>query len=240
MPRDLLSTLLLLSFAACSRAPDSQTDLERLDRELANSQSPENTRDPAVAQAIAAPIMADPTLSQASNGNAVRPPPRPDSGAVPLDPPHPDPVNAHTLRHAPAARQPCPQCDAHAESYTLGALAASQGQRGCASVSYSAAWANRLPADLPLYPGAQVVEAAGNASGRCALRMVTFASGAAPAKMIDWYYTRATTAGYSVEHRTGHGTQVLVGTKGSAAYVVYVTPRQDGGSDVDLLTNAGT
>jgi hypothetical protein len=33
---------------------------------------------------------------------------------------------------------------------------------------------------------------------------------------------------------------VLGGTRGEDAYVVYVTARKGGGSDVDLVSNAGT
>lgn len=226
----------LLLLAACGASPNAPQDLDALDRELANVNSAANGRDPAIADALNAPIMVDPALAQSSNANAVRPPSRPDSGAVPPDVAIPDRVDPATLKRAPAPAGDCPRCRAKAGALTLGELARRQSP-GCAPVSYAAGWANRLPADLPLYPDARVAEAAGS-DGKCALRVVSFASGAAPQKLIDWYYTRATTAGYSAEHQADGGLHVLGGTRGGAAYVVYVTPRASG-SSVDLLSNAG-
>ena len=238
--RTALAFLLLL--AACGEAPQSQQqDLEALDRELSDVNSAGNARDPAVADALAGQIMVDPNLAQSSNANAVRPASRPDSGAVPVDIARPDPVDPATLKRAPAAAGDCPQCRAKPQAFTLAALAGQQpSAKACATVSYSAGWANRLPADLPLYPDARVVEAAGNAQGTCRLRVVSFASSAAPAKLIDWYYTRATAARYSAEHRTDGAMRVLGGSRGADAYIVYVAPRPGGGSDVDLVSNAGT
>lgn len=231
----LLAPALLLLVAACARAPDRQEELNQLDRELTAT----NGADPAIAQALHDQIMVDPGLQQSSNANAVRPPSRPDSGATPPDLARPDPVDPATLRHAPAARTDCPQCRAHRQAFTLGALAA-QGGGACPQLGYSAAWANRLPADLPLYPDARVTEAAGAAAGPCRLRAVSFRSSAAAAKLVDWYYTHATAGRYSAEHRTDGAMQVLGGTRGPDAYVVYVTPRAGGGADVDLVTNAGS
>lgn len=238
----LVFTMLLL-LAACGRQPDTQQDLDSLDRELTDANSAGNRRDPTVAQALHDQIMVDPTLAQQSNANAVRPPARPDDGAVPPDLARPDPVDARTLRHAPTAGGDCPDCKARTGALTLGALAARQRGRtaDCAgAVSYSAGWANRLPADLPLYPDARVTEAAGNNLGGCRLRVVSFASSAAATKVIDWYYTRATAARYSAEHRAQGSLHVVGGTRGDDAYVVYVTPRQGGGADVDLVSNAGS
>ena len=231
---------LLLALAACGKASDAPTDVDALDRELTAANGPA-AADPAIAQALHDQIMVDPGLQQQSNANAIRPPDRPDPGAVPPDLARADPVKAATLRHAPPPTTGCPQCRARSGAYTLGALAAGQATgRGCAAVSYSAGWANRLPADLPLYPDARITEAAGNAAGACRLRAVSFASGAGAGKLIDWYFTRATAAGYTAEHQADGAMQVLGGTRGGDAFVIWVTPRPGGGSDVDLMTNAGS
>lgn len=112
---------------------------------------------------------------------------------------------------------------------------------GCAAnVSHYAGGANRPTADLPLYPDARVVEAAGANRGGCALRVVNFATAAPLGKVIDWYFTRATGAGYSAGHRTEGPQHMLAGVRGDATYVVYVSPRTGGGTDVDLVVNAGT
>ena len=237
-----LSLASLLALVACGHSVDKPTDLDALDRELTTDNAAQ--RDPAVLAALHDQIMVDPGLTQSSNANAVRPPSRPDSGAIPPDPaaPRADPVDPAKLRHAPAAGT-CAECTAAQGALTLGALAGRQrdgSARRCAgAVAYSAAWANRLPADLPLYPDARVVEAAGNDRDGCALRVVSFASSAAPAKLVDWYYTRATAAGYSAGHGSDGHQNVVAGTRGADAYTVYVTPRAGGGGDVDLVTNAG-
>lgn len=236
MPR-LLAFALLIPLAACDRTPDAQTDLDQLDRELTDANSAGNLRDPAIAQALHDQIMVDPGLTQSSNANAVRPPSRPDFGATPLDVARPDPVDPATLRPAPAAKPDCPQCRAKPQAFTLAALAAQQPRtQNCAKVSYSAAWANRLPAALPLYPDARVVEAAGNDASGCALHVVTFSTSASPAKLVNWYHTHATAAGYSAEHRADGTMHVLGGAKGDAAYMLYASPRQGGGAEVDLVS----
>lgn len=117
---------------------------------------------PAVAQALHDRITVDPTLTRPSGAAVVKPRPRPDL------------INAATPRRALAL-----------------ARRRTSVSRCAAMVHYAIGWANRLPADLPLYPDARVAEAAGNDAGRCRLRVVSYASGAAPAKVIDWYDTRA-------------------------------------------------
>lgn len=230
---------------ACGKEPASQQDLASLDAELTATNGADSSRDSALTAALADQIMVDPALAQSSNDNVVRPPTRPDSGAVPGDgaAPRVDTVDAATLKKAPAAAGDCPECKAKTGALTLGALAERQTHAHAANcgaaVSYSAGWANRLPADLPLYPDARLSEAAGADQNGCALRVVSYSSGAATDKVIDWYYTRVTKVGYSAEHKADGAQHVLGGTRGNAAYVVYASPRAGGGTDVDLVSNAG-
>lgn len=242
MTRARTMLLASLALAACGETPSTERDLESLDRELAAPATP--ARDPAIGTALADQIIVDPALTQGSNANAIRPPARPDSGATPpVDiAAIPDRVDAATLRRAPAPSGDCPECRAATGALTLGALAGTRPQTArCApDVGYSATWSNRLPADLPLYPDARVVEAAGSDRDGCALRVVNFATPAALGKVIDWYYTRAAAAGYSAGHRTEGAQHVLAGVRGAAAYIVYVSPRAGGGTEVDLVVNTGT
>jgi hypothetical protein len=69
--------------------------------------------------ALGSQIMVDPRLAQSSNTDAVRPPTRPESGAVPDSALAADPVDAKTLKRAPAASNDCPECKA-ADFPTLG------------------------------------------------------------------------------------------------------------------------
>lgn len=237
-----------LALSACGQRQDD-SNLDTLDAELADRNNAANAKDPALVSALQDQIMVDPQLASQANGDAVRPPSQPYASPIPPDAAtgtRPV-VDAKQLRHAPAAdpKAGCPQCQAADGAVTLGALAGRQSDRrtrGCsANVQYSTSWANRLPADLPLYPDARVTEAAGSSTGGCALRIVSFASASPLQTVIDWYYTRATQAGYSAEHRTDGDQHVLGGTRDrdGGAYVLYVSPRPDGGSDVDLVANNG-
>ncbi len=240
--RIIASLALLATLAGCGKQPASQQDLDSLDKEL--TQGNAAGRDPALSASLADQIMVDPALTQGSNANAVRPPNRPDPRAVPpVDIAKTnDAVDPKTLRKAPAPSADCPECRARSGEMTLGALAQKQGgQGGCAArVAYSAGWANRLPAAIPLYPDARVIEAAGADRNGCSLRVVTFASTAPLDRVLDWYHTRATGGGYSAEHKVDGTQHVLAGTRGDAAYVVYARPRAGGGTEVDLVANAGT
>ncbi len=232
--------LLPLALAACNRSSTDQQDLNSLDAELTNGA----VRDPALTSSLGGQIMVDPRLAQSSNTDAVRPPPRLDSGAVPPEGPlKADPVDPRTLKRVPAASNDCPECKAANGALTLGALAERQTTPDagvCAKkIGYSAGWANRLPADLPLYPAARLTEAAGADKDGCRLRVVSFASAAPMQKMLDWYFTKVSAAGYSAGHSTDGRQHVLGGVRGNDAYVVYVTARAGGGSDVDLVSNAG-
>jgi hypothetical protein len=244
------------ALAACGTRDSGQPNLDSLDNELVDAGNTSNTRDPALMSALQDQIMVDPTLAQQANEDAIRPPARPYSGAVP-----PDGIavpagaaaatngaaTSEKLKPAPAPARGagCPQCAAARESLTLGALAARQQDRrtsGCAgTMRYSARWADRLPADLPLYPDARVTEAAGSQSGKCALRAVSFASSAPLQKILDWYYTRTTHAGYSAEHQADGTEHVLGGTRDrdDGAFALFLTSRADGGTDVDLVANNG-
>lgn len=218
--------------AGTSAAPNGQDP-------AAADARPEN--DPVLAGALRDQIMVDPRLVQQANADTLRPPAQPESLALP-----PETVAdaafkpvAGTLRSAPAASGNCPQCAAARRALTLGALAASQGaSANCVQkVSYSTTWANRLPEAVSLYPDARVREAAGADEQGCALRVVSFASAAPMQRLLDWYYTRTTDAGY----RAGHGTEgdehILAGTRPSAAFMLRLRPRAGGGTDVDLMVD---
>lgn len=245
---------LALSVAACGQRDDADRNLDNLDNELVEAGSAAgNTRDPAMMAALQDQIMVDPALTQQSNANTVRPPAQPYSGAVPSDGIAQAPAGGAgglgtsvTAKSAPAPKAGgCPGCEAARESLTLGALASRQSDRRTASCAgalrYSARWAERLPADLPLYPGARVSEAAGADTATCRVRAVSFSTDSSLQSVIDWYYTRTTKAGYSAEHQADDAEHVLGGTraKDGGAYVLNLTERRGGGTEVDLLANNG-
>lgn len=233
-----------LALAACGRPPAARNDLDTLDQQLTEGRV-SNDADPASKAAIREPIMVDPALAQQSNARAVRPAPHPDPGAMPPDQlgAPADTSKAGDLRPTPAARPGCPQCTAARGALTLGALAERTSTRAasaCAGgISYATIWSTRLPAALPLYPDARVLEAAGTDAGGCALRIVSFASNAPLGRVSDWYYAHLTRAGFAPEHRADGSEHVLGGTRGDAAFMVYLRPAAHGGTEVDLVSNAG-
>lgn len=141
------------------------------------------------------------------------------------------------LRPAPAPRQlaaDAPDTDA----MRAAAIAAVKpGGANCAeSAEYSSAWAARLPAAFPVYPHGNTLEAAGTDQGDCALRVVSFLTPVALADVLSFYTTRAIDAGYGAEHALKAGDNVLSGTRGRAAYVIYARRLPQGVTQVDLVT----
>lgn len=235
-----LFAVLPLALPGCTRASDELSDAEV-----------SNAADPQLASALQEQIMVDPQLGRQANSDAIRPPSQPYSGAVPSDAvaANTDTIDTNGLMKAPApvaAGAGCTQCAAAREAVTLGGLAARQKNAGtakcAASLQYSAGWAQRLPADLPLYPQARVTEAAGTEGGQCALRVVSFSAAQPMQNLLDWYYTRAVRAGYSSEHQVDGKQHILGGTRArdDGAYVLYMTARADGGTDIDLVANNGS
>ena len=233
-----LSLILPLALAACGGASDN-----------GDESADANGVDPELASALQSQIMVDPQLAQQGNGDSVRPPGQPYSAGVPNEGVAAGgAAQEGELMRAPApvaADKNCGACTAARESVTLGGLAERQKQGGmsacAAQLQYSAGWAQRLPADIPLYPRANVSEAAGTGGGKCALRVVSFSAPVTVQGMLDWYYTKATRSGYTSEHQVDGEQHILGGTRDrdGGAYVLYVTPRADGGSDIDLVANNG-
>lgn len=236
-----VAALMPLALAGCgSGGDDAGNDSAQID--LANA------ADPQLTSALQSQIMVDPSLGQQSNGDAIRPPGQPYAGGVP-----PEGVAAggdagggQLLRApAPVSGEQCNQCETAREAVTLGGLAQRQRDQrtsGCAAkLQYSAGWAQRLPADLPLHPQARVTEAAGTEGGACKLRVVSFSVAQPMQHMLDWYYTKAVRGGYTAEHQADGAEHVLGGTrdKDDGAYVLFMTARADGGTDVDLVANNG-
>ncbi len=212
-------------------------NVDTLDAELLRG----NAGDPAVTAALQDQIMVDPSLAGQSGNGAVRPPDRPYSAAAPAaNVASGSAGQSESLQSAPKPGA-CPSCKGGREALTLGELAAVQkaGNRQCANkVGYSAQWANRLPAAFALHPDAKLSEAAGTDADGCRMRVVSFTIAQPVDRMVDWYYTRARKGGYSAEHQADGQQHVLGGTRGNAAYAVYLSP-EGRGTSVDLIVDGG-
>ena len=210
-----------LALAACGRGDEG--NLASLDNQLAG-----NDVDPALTSALEDQIAVDPELAQQSNKNAVRPPETPTQAPYPQQ-------GGGTLR-APepgqkAAAQPA-------------ALASGGPGGGCTDANrfdYNQAWAQKMPAAFPVYPGAKVTDAAANQQSGCSARVVTFTTGDNYQRVLDWYHTQAVRSGYTSEHQVREGDHILAGAnegKGAAFYLI-ATPKQNG-SEVALIVNGAS
>lgn len=231
--------VLALCLAGCKKEPSAK-EIAGMDKELVGNAA---EADPALTSALQDQIMVDPNLVQQSNDHSARPadgrrqapiPPGTTAGSAPA----PGPKTA--------LRAPPPAPASSGGKMTLGELAKAQAAgpqtKNCTrDVQYSARWANRLPAAIPLYPDAQVSEAAGNNLPGCRLRVVSFASTAAMQMLIDYYYTAAIRAGYTSEHQAKDGEHILAGAreKDGGAYYISFARRPGGGTNVDLIANNG-
>lgn len=223
--RRVFSILLLgLALSSCG-GTSADPKAEKLDERLLGK----GNADPVLTAALEDQIMVDPSLANMANRNAVRT----------ADAPMTAPLPPETTGPSAAAERP--------DAPTLGQMAANQARAardkfaGCAlDVAYSQGWANRLPADLPLYPRARVEEAAGTDRPGCKLRAVTFTTMAPPRAVIDFYIGQSKRAGFA-SSTEAKGKETLVGGTRSdgAAYYVVVTPAEAGGTIVDLVLNNG-
>lgn len=201
--------------AACGGSGGTaENNLAGLDNEL-------NDADPALTSALEDQIAVDPQLAQQSNRNAVRP------AETPAQAQYPAPVPGGS----------------GAQQAQLSAAAAGEGGIACpggAKWDTNSAWAQRLSATFPVYPGGRVTESAGANQGDCRIRAITFTTGDPVQRVLDWYHTQAVRAGYSSEHQIRDGDHVLAGAKESddGAFYLIVTPKSTG-AEVALIANKG-
>jgi len=236
------------ALAACDPA-GNDSELADLDNQLTG-----NDVDPALTTALEDQILVDPTLANQSNKNAVRPPETPRTAQYPAPVPEVEAPRGAASQGAPAVRTAArrtagagsarPAADETDRQHaSLARASAGGGGTACAGnapFQYDRRWAGRLSAAFAVYPGGQVTEAAGNNSGNCRVRVVTFATGDAPQRVLGWYADRARRAGYTAQSQRRGADLVLGGTNESdgGAYYLIVTPK-GAGSEVALVANKG-
>lgn len=238
----LALTVASLALAACQGADDSAAQDE--DAALLA-----DAGDPAMKGALEDQILVDPDLVDKSNRNAVLA--EGSDGSVPsasvpkgqlaaTEQAAKAAIGPRGLMSAPAptqiAAEECKDCN---QGSTLGAKAAQQSGLCKGKLDYAMGWANRMPADFAVYPRANVKEAAGVDQGQCNIRVVNFTTPAALKNVVDFYYTKARRGGYSAEYQLRGADHVLGGIKGEAAYVLFLKPMSNGGTEVDIVANGG-
>ena len=215
----LLPALLML--IACGGSEDTAS-LNDLDAKLGGK----NEADPALTAALEDQILVDPALRGQSNGDAIRPAPKPYQSPIP---------KGEGLKTDPASTK------------TLGDLASTQSDvakdsfNGCGlSVNYAMSFAAKLPVDMPLFPKSRVTEAAGSDDNGCKLRAVSHNSSAAIGDVAAHYAASGRRAGYSVGAKPEGKGQLITGKRAAdgGAFYVILTPVSDG-TQADLVINNG-
>lgn len=107
-------------------------------------------------------------------------------------------------------------------------------------VRYSASWAARLPARLPVYPRGAVVEAFGRDGRDCTIRAVRFSSPVPAQEILRFYATLATQEGFAITYGETTGLWRIEASKAGARVLVEVRPSLVEGQEVDLVSVAGT
>lgn len=202
--------------------------------------------DPAITAALGQPILIDPDLVSMNDANAVAQVSDFDRSLPALDT-GPDAVararaaaldllgGQSRLQSAPAARQADDGPLLTAAARTI--AKSGEADRCTSQVSNGMVWAARMPPAFPVYPMGAVQAAAGIDQRGCALRVVTFHTPVPPADVMDFYFTRATAAGFALDRVMQQGDDVLAGTHGKGALIVYARPLPSGATEVDLVTS---
>lgn len=200
-------------------------------------------RDPVAVAALDDPLMTDPDLTGQNRGNAALDGGLPD-GAMPAFKRSPEEIAAAKTeaerllgRPIPAAPDPASSAAASrlAGAATMQAIAKASGLGGnCAGkLEYSAIWAARLPAALPVYPRGHTLVAGGSDQAGCKLRAVRYVTPVEPGEVIAFYHASASGAKLPATCSREGDDEVLSG-KG---YTLFVRKRGDGLSEVDLVTS---
>jgi hypothetical protein len=208
------SLIILVAVSSCTSAPSAENQA--------------NAVDPAIALALADPLMSDPQLDRRSNAGMLRPADQPNQALVPLGEPN-------TLRTGAAGT-------ALARARAAIARLGIDRFAGCAlDAPYGFGWADRLPDGLSLPETGRVSEAAGSDQGNCRLRVVSFASSDPPSATIAFYRRAAKAGGYRENQRSRGSATVIEATRSrdGAAFVVTIGAGVPDGSAVDLVSNRG-
>ncbi|MFM5907569.1 MAG: hypothetical protein ACKOPO_08295 [Novosphingobium sp.] len=227
-PRLVFCALGLLALSACS---DGRHDAGK-------------PVDPAVSAALAGPLLIEPDLAalnggaRALSGNGVA------SAHIPANlftPESIDAAKAEAKAMLGGALQPASDSSssdkAVAGETALMSLRIAFGKTPCENgLGWSAIWATRLPDPVSIYPRGHVAEATGSDDAGCRMRAVTFRTGAGISDVVDFYWTRATRAGFSPQHRANGDAHAISAEKGGLSFTVFVKPGPDGQSEVHLIT----
>ena len=232
-PASVLALALFAGLAAC--APD-QPRKERAEQ------------DPAISGALNEQLMTDPDLARINPENRAVVGGGPATAPIPLEDRSPEAIAraradaAALLGRAAGSALPAATgnlAPARRDTPALAAFAALGSQaKPCADkLEYGFTWAARIPAALPIYPRGHAQDAGGTDRDGCALRSVRFVTPVPVAEVTAFYWAAARRAGLAAEHRMAGADHAVIARKGSATGVALIGQREDGLTQVDLVTS---
>lgn len=205
--------------------------------------------DPATRLALEAPLLVDPALDTQSRRFAVMSDPAPVDGSLPLDTFAPVTAaaarseadrlsgssNAATLGDGGGLDEvPCAACTAP----TLTLRAAALGKDCEGTLVAALEQGTRMPAALPIYPGAHLREA-GSSQGACPVRAASFTASADPTEALGFYRALATKSGFSLNIARSDRMSALLGRRAAdgARFAVIARPLAGRLSEIDLVVS---
>ena len=241
--RRALIPLLCLGLIACAdRGDDGAVD----DAALV-------AQDPVMARALHDPLMSDPDLASRNEANAALG--WVDSHALPVLP-----ATSESARRAREALRlelleqgPIPPLPPLPEGAPEGAggkhpgpmanagdlIAAVSAPAGCAArLREDFALAASLPPVASLPRQGMVMQAGGADAKDCRLRIIRYASHAAPEDVLQYHYARALRAGLKTRRYAAPEASIIAKGKGGEALAVHVRPGAHGLTRVDLVYRA--
>ena len=232
--------LLCLMLAQCApAAPDRSADTRLI------------AVDPVMARALHDPLMSDPDLASRNEANAAIG--FADSSALPVI----DGTIAEAQRARDAARlelleegaiPELPEPREGARGRPLGPmasaadlLAALDAPAHCAGkLREDFALAASLPKPAQIMPMGMVMQAAGADRAGCRIRIIRYATAAAPEDVLQYHFTRAARAGLKPARYAAPEDIIAGEGKDGSALVVHVRPGAHGLTSVDLLYNSNS
>lgn len=215
-----------------------------------SDQSAADGPDPALAAALAAPMMVDPDLVSRDNATAAIAGGGPGVVDIPTFEHNAEAIaaaraEAEKLAGGKLAAVPVPT--EGSDAVLRDAVTAAQRARvvkgpggDCADkADYAMAWSLRLPDVFAIYPRGHLLEAAGSDREGCRLRVVRFVTPVEPGDVIGLYYSRVRAARFDVYYRAAEGVHVLSGSNAKAAYAIQARKRADGMTETDIVVNGG-
>lgn len=104
------------------------------------------------------------------------------------------------------------------------------------TASYSAGWAARMPAELPIYPRSATVSALGSDEDGCALRAVRLHTPVPLDEVSAFYFAIATAGEFAPSYRASNGQHRIEGTSGDRELAVQIRSSLEGLTQIDIVT----